>query len=117
MKLEIKNGGNLRSLFPREAEPDYTEDKVQYYNIKKLMEWEKSYNEIMKLLDGAEHQEGMRLLFELAEEGYPEARFQLSEMYLTGQGLPESFSKAIEWERRAKYAEGYFRDDRNHIKK
>lgn len=109
MKLEIKNIGSLRSLFPREVGPDYMEDKVQCYDAKKLMEWEQSYKEILELLKLAENQKGIELLHSLAEEGYPEARLLLSDMYLKGEGLLESFEKAVEWGRRAKYAEGLFR--------
>lgn len=110
MKLVIKNSGKVQSLFPREEEPRFIEDKVEYYDLKKLQKWEQSYNEILKLLNGAENQEGMRLLFALAEEGYPDARWLLSDMYLKGKDLPESFDKALEWDRRAQYAEGFFRD-------
>lgn len=111
MRLTIKESAKKEPLFPREAEPVYIEDKAQCHDMKKLLQWEKNYNEILRLLDGAENREGMRLLFALAEEGYPEARWLLSDMYLKGQGgLPESFEKAVEWDRRARYAERLFRE-------
>ncbi len=106
MKLVLKEKGNLMSLFPKESEPSSIIDRAQRYDMKKLMKWEQSFDEILVILNGPENQEGMRLLFELAEEGYPEARRLLSDLYLQGQGLPESFSKAVEWDRRAKYADG-----------
>lgn len=109
MKLVIKNKEKLQSLFPREAEPSYI-DKAQSYDLKKLQEWEQSYKEIRILLNKDDNQEGMELLFALAEEGYPEARWLLSDMYLKGQGLPESLVKAFEWDRRAQFAESLFRD-------
>lgn len=110
MRLVIKNKEKLQSLFPREEEPSYIDDKVQSYDMKKLQEWEQSYKEILILLNKDDNQEGMRLLFALAEEGYPEARWLLSDMYLKGQGLPESLVKAFEWDRRAQFAESLFRD-------
>ncbi len=112
MKLVIKNSEKAMSLFPQEEEYSLIDDKVQYYDEDKLQEWEKSYHEILKLLDGVENQKGMSLLFALAEEGYPEARLLLSDLYLKGQGLPESLMKAKEWDRRAKYAESFFRNKR-----
>lgn len=110
MKLELKNNSNLRSLFPIVEGPDYSEDRVDYYDVKKLMEWEERYKELLNLLEDRENQGVTELLFELAEEGYPEARWLLSDMYLKGERLPESFEKAVEWDRRAKYAEGLLHD-------
>lgn len=110
MRLVFQNSGKIESFYPREAEPDYTEDKVSFYDSKKLQQWEHRYNEIMTLVHGEDSQEGIKLLISLAEEGYPEARWLLSDMYLEGRGLPESFSKGVEWDRRARYAEGFYRD-------
>jgi TPR repeat protein len=112
MKLVIKNSGKVRDIFSKELEPAFIDDKVQSYDMKKLQEWEQRYSEILKLLDIAENQEGIKLLFALAEEGYPEARWLLSDMYLKGQGLPESFDKALEWDHRAQFAEGFFYNKR-----
>lgn len=112
MKLEFNNSNKAEPLFPREAEPCYIDEKIQQYDSIKLQEWEKRYNEIQMLLNKTDKQEGMKLLFALAEEGYPDARWQLSDMYLEGQQLPESFMKAIEWDRRARFAEGMFREKR-----
>ncbi len=105
MRLVIKSNENLQSLFPREPEPAYTEDRAEPYDSKKLQEWEQRYKEIQILLDKEDNQEGMRVLFDLAEEGYPEARWQMSDMYLEGKGLPMSLRKAHEWERKAIHAE------------
>jgi TPR repeat protein len=110
MKLEIKNGGKLDSLFPREAVPEYIEDKATYYDTKKLQQWEQRYNEILVRLKESDYREGIEPLFSLAEEGYPEARMLLSDMYIEGRGLPESFQKAVEWDRRARFAEKLYRE-------
>ncbi len=110
MKLEIKNGGDLKSWSLKEAAPDYVEDKATYYDMKKLQQWEQRYNEILVQLKETEYKEGLDPLFALAEEGYPEARMLLSDMYIEGRGLPESFMKAVEWDRRARYAEKLYRE-------
>lgn len=110
MKLRINDSVKGQPLFPREEKPDFIEDKVQCYDYKKILKWEQSYKEILILLEGTENRKGMQLLFDLAEEGYPEARRLLSDMYLKGQGLPESFEKAVEWDRRAQFAEKCFRE-------
>lgn len=110
MKLVIKNGEQLKSLFPKEAGPDYTEDKVTYYDAKKLQQWEQRLSEIQARLKESDNQDGINLLFELAEEGYPEARLLLSDMYMEGRGLQENFLKAVEWDRRAQHAERFYRE-------
>lgn len=110
MKLVIKNSERLESIFPREAEPDYVEDKIGYYDSKKLQQWEHRFNEILTCLNEPDNQEGIDLLFSLAKEGYPEARRLLSDMYMEGRGLPENFLKAVEWDRRAQYAERFYRE-------
>jgi TPR repeat protein len=110
MKLVIKKSDQLGPLFPKAAEPVLVEEKAQNYGWKKLGEWEQRYSEILILLNKSNNQEGIKHLFELAEEGYPEARWLLSDMYLEGRGLPESFQKAVEWDRRAQFAERLFRD-------
>ncbi len=108
MKLKIMENAKEQSLFPRDKTSNFTEDKAQCYDLNRLQQWEKRYKKILILLNGVKNQEGMKLLFVLAEEGYPDARWLLSDMYLKGQGLPESFDKAVEWDRRAQYAERLF---------
>lgn len=108
MKLKMKRNAKLDFLFSKEAIPDYDE-KAEYYDMKKLLEWEQRFKEILAVLNGQDKQDGIKLLFELAEEGYPEARRLLSDMYIEGKDLPESFSKAVEWDRRAQYADNLFR--------
>ncbi len=110
MKLVIKSNDKLESLFPREAIPDYVEDMVAHYDSKKLQQWEHRYNEILPRLEETDNQEGINQLIALAEEGYPEARWLISDMYLAGRGFPESFDKAVEWDRRAQFAEGLYRE-------
>jgi TPR repeat protein len=112
MKLEIKNSGKSYSWFPREAVPEYVEDQATYYDSKKLKQWEQRYNEILIRLKESDYQDGIEPLFSLAEEGYPEARMLLSDMYIEGRGLPESFLKAVEWDRRAQFAEKLYREKR-----
>lgn len=114
VKLEIKNGEQLKFLFPREAAPDYIDDKATYYDMKKLQQWEHRFNEILVRLKESDYREGVDLLFSLAEEGYPEARWLLSDMYMEGRGLPESFIKAVEWDRRAQFAERLYRETLRH---
>lgn len=105
MKLKIiNNDAKLDFMKPDEVIPTY-EDKAEYYDIKKLLMWEARFDEILSTLSGQDKQEGIRRLFELAEEGYPEARRLLSDMYIEGKDLPEDFSKALEWDYRAKYAD------------
>lgn len=110
MRLEIKKGGKLDYMFLKEAVPEYVEDKATYYDMKKLQQWEQRYNEIVLQLKESDYREGMELLFALAEEGYPEARMLLSDMYIEGRVLPESFMKAVEWDRKAQYAEKLYRE-------
>lgn len=112
MRLEIKNGGKLSSLFPEEAKPEYVEDKATYYDSKKLKEWEQIYSEILVQLKESDYREGLDRLFSLAEEGFPEARNMLCDMYLEGRGVPMSLQKAAEWDRKAQYAEKLYREPR-----
>lgn len=109
MKLRMNKNRMFDSLFPKTEQPVYDE-KAKPYDMKKLTEWEKRYEEIKFLLDGEDKQEGLTLLYELAEEGFPDARILLSDMYIEGKVLPYSFEKAVEWDRRAQYAERLFRD-------
>jgi len=114
MKLKIiKNKNNKWDfLLSNQTTPTY-EDKATFYNMKQLLIWEEHFKEILSIINGQDKQEGIRLLFELAEEGYPEARRLLSDMYIEGKDLPEDFSKAVEWDRRANYAEALFRPNMN----
>lgn len=81
---------------------------TDYYDIDKLLHWEKRFDEIKAMLNSQDKQRGIKALFEMAEEGYPEARRLLSDMYIEGKDLPECFSKAVEWDRRAQYADMLF---------
>lgn len=108
MKLKINNKDFWDKVLSRQEPPSY-EDKAEYYDIDKLLSWEKRFDEIKVILNSQDKQKGIKAFFDLAEEGYPEARRLLSDMYIEGKDLPESFCKAVEWDRRAKYAEGLFR--------
>lgn len=112
MKLKIDNKEFWDKVFNIQESPEY-EDRADYYDMDKLLSWEKRFDEIKSILNSQDKQKGIKDLFELAEEGYPEARRLLSDMYIEGKDLPESFSKAVEWDRRAKYAEGLFRPNNN----
>jgi len=107
MKLKISNKEFWDKVFSRQETPIYV-DKADYYDMEKLLSWEKRFDEIKVALNSQDKQKGIEALFELAEEGYPEARRLLSDMYIEGKDLPESFSKAVEWDRRAQYADRLF---------
>lgn len=112
MKLKMNKNRLCESLFSK-AEPPVYDEKAKPYDMNKLREWERRYDEIKSLLNGEDKQEGLKLLFELAEEGYPDARILLSDMYIEGKELPYSFEKAVEWDRRAQFAERLFTLRRN----
>jgi TPR repeat protein len=110
MRLVIKSNKKLSDMFPKEETFDYYEENMEYYDSKKLEQWERRYNELLALMKESDNREGIDLLFSLAEEGYPEARYQLSDMYLEGRGVPESLRKGVEWDRRARFAENFYRE-------
>lgn len=109
MKLKTNKRADWDIFFSSKEQPPEYEEKAQYYDFETLLIWEKRFGKIQTMLNGQDKQEGIKALFELAEEGYPEARRLLSDMYIEGKDLPESFSKAVEWDRRAQYAEGLLR--------
>lgn len=113
MKLKISNKEFWDKVFSRQETPIYV-DKADYYDMEKLLSWEKRFDEIKVALNSQDKQKGIEALFELAEEGYPEARRLLSDMYIEGKDLPESFSKAVEWDRRAQYVDRLFVHKRNY---
>jgi len=109
--MKLKNSKNDKMwnlLFQQQEMPPVYEEKARPYDMHKLLIWEQRFDEIQQILKGQDKEEGIKALFELAEEGYPEARRLLSDMYIEGKDLPEDFGKAVEWDRRAWYADGLF---------
>lgn len=105
MKLTIKNTGNLSEFISNLDTSSWSEDKATSYDMKKLLEWDSIYESEIEKIDSAEKEEDLHILFSLAEEGYPEARRKLSDLYLQGHILERSLSKAVEWEYKANHAE------------
>lgn len=108
MKLKFNKNGDLSELVQKETIVDWDKVKDVYYDIKQLEEWEKRFDQAMEVLKGANKMEGLELLNVLVEEGYPEAMRELSNQYIIGEVVTESFSKAVEWDYRARHAERLF---------
>ena len=46
-----------------------------------------------------DYKEAHRLLLPLAEQGDPEAQYQLGNMYANGEGVPQDYKEAVKWYR------------------
>ena len=112
MKLTIIPGSRNQNDFELKKPEDWMDDKARSYTQQDLELWDKRYQEARLLMNSGEHQQlGRDLILVLAEEGYPEARKTVSDFYLQGNGVPEDFLKAVEWERKAIHAEHQLKVD------
>ena len=59
------------------------------------------FGEATKAYNSGDYETAYRLIKPLAEQGLPEAQFNLGLMYDKGQGVPQDYAEAVKWYRKA----------------
>ena len=59
------------------------------------------FEDATKAYNSGDYETAYRLIKPLAEEGIPEAQFNLGLMYEKGQGVPQDYAEALKWYRKA----------------
>jgi hypothetical protein len=62
---------------------------------------EKQFEDAVATYQRGDYAKAYRLLKPLAQQGIPEAQFNLGLMYANGQGVPQDYAKAEKWYRKA----------------
>jgi TPR repeat protein len=60
-----------------------------------------SFGEATKAYNSGDYETAYRLIKPLAEQGLPEAQFNIGLMYDKGQGVPQDYAEAAKWYRKA----------------